>query len=481
MSATAASALADALRLLEVPATVPLARSARFPDDITILLRLVAGDQAALQQAQTDTAQSAAVLLDAAEFYLVQVAFTPANDSFRVLAVNRDFASARIREHYRLLVSWLHPDRNADAWQTIYLDRVNEAWRDLREDAERADYAARVADAATTEQLPTASGPPAFAGPLVATAAGSKWLSARAAQRLPRRVLVGLTGTAIVLLAAIYLTQSVVPPADVPTPDVLSAAPVWMDRPSLPAPSLPEQTGGLVPSTGAASSLMVTAVAPVSVEHAGSAPVKVAPAAVVAPPPGPRIAQALRPKPTPPTPPMTPAPVAAEVAATLAADSAVAATDAPEADTAAASNAASAPALQTVADPLDAISEPIDDQSVQALLAQFRGAYSRGDLIELMALFTQDARNRVGNSGRIADEYRSLFASSQARSLSLIDVNWWQKAEAVAVVARFNAEVTPLGKHRMRRTLGDIWFDLRREHGELRIADIRHQPAAASR
>ncbi|PIV35933.1 MAG: hypothetical protein COS34_02200 [Lysobacterales bacterium CG02_land_8_20_14_3_00_62_12] len=65
--------------------------------------------------------------------------------------------------------------------------------------------------------------------------------------------------------------------------------------------------------------------------------------------------------------------------------------------------------------------------------------------------------------------------------MSLIDVNWWQKAEAVAVVARFNAEVTPLGKHRMRRTLGDIWFDLRREHGELRIADIRHQPAAASR
>lgn len=477
MSAVAASALADALRLLEVPATVPLARSARFPNDITVLLRLVAGDEAVLQQAQADSGQSAAVLLDAAEFYLVQVAFTPAVDSFRVLVANRDFPVSRIREHYRLLVSWLHPDRNADAWQSVYLDRVNQAWRDLREDAERAEYAARVADSATTDHLPPALGAPDFAGRFAAAEAGSKRLSARAAQRLPRLVLAGLTGTAFVLLGLMYLTQTSAPPTEDLMVDAPMAAPQSINRAPDDAVAPSAEATVLVPRTrlppvatqvtASVRPVPVTAGEKVAADHAADATLTVHPSV---PRPAQRVLAVATPAPAPAEPTFASA-VAGGALATTAESAPI-----EQGQPSAMSGSTLADSTVTT----DA-TDHIDAQTVDAVLEQFRRAYSHGNLIELMSLFTQDARNRSVGSQRIADEYRALFASSKARSLSLSDVNWWQQADAVAVVARFDAAVTPLGKHRMRRTLGDIWFELRRENGELRIAGVRHQQAAASR
>ena len=163
MNDRAGGALFEALRLLELPAGVPAARAHRFPEGVGLLIRLLAGDEASLEQARREHPEAVEVLLDAAEFYLLQVCFTPGIDSYRVLGVNRSEPEERIREHYRLLVRWLHPDRNQDAWQNVYLDRVNQAWRDLRHAEDRARYDREVPETTDADAGQSLSAVPAFA------------------------------------------------------------------------------------------------------------------------------------------------------------------------------------------------------------------------------------------------------------------------------------------------------------------------------
>ena len=119
--------------------------------------------------------------------------------------------------------------------------------------------------------------------------------------------------------------------------------------------------------------------------------------------------------------------------------------------------------------------ERLDALAVLPLLEQFQSAYDAGDLIRLMALFTREARNRPKADGLLADGYRALFESSRARSLSLSHINWWQEAEGLAVVANFEATVTPLDSGHQHSSAGDIYFELRREGESVRIASVRHQ------
>jgi hypothetical protein len=116
-----------------------------------------------------------------------------------------------------------------------------------------------------------------------------------------------------------------------------------------------------------------------------------------------------------------------------------------------------------------------EEAVVTDVVQRYRHAYDEGDLVGLMALFTRDARNMPDGSQYLVETYRELFKTSRSRSLSLSDVSWWQDGDAIAVVASFDAAITPLGRARPRRIGGDIRFDLRREDGEVRIARVRHQ------
>ena len=37
-----------------------------------------------------------------------------------------------MREHMRWLLEWLHPDRNSSDWESVYAERVIEAWREAK-------------------------------------------------------------------------------------------------------------------------------------------------------------------------------------------------------------------------------------------------------------------------------------------------------------------------------------------------------------
>ncbi len=507
MTAPGASAVSLALALVRAPAGVNAARAARFSKDVTAVLRLVAEDAATTQQMMVATGASAAELREAAEFYLLQVCFMPGIDSFRVLAANRDDVTTHIRDHYRLLVRWLHPDRNSDPWQTVFLDRVNRAWRDLRGSEERAEYEHNVPPGVEHGDAPLLA-----AGlPLTVTGLGSgtlgKRISARTMRRLPGMVLAGLGTFAVLVLAVMYLAHDGRPVAEsgyeaTETPNAAA----------VPASSrfvrTPKPDAGVVSSVDVVESAAVESTASVAATAAADQVEPPAAAPELASTQPPSVEKPLAPtlakrqvmprrndadlSQSPPGTAVEPPPAVADVVGAAPAastrlerqDSAVSPKVGEAVVASPASSIASADATSLPQDAYPAASGPVvaasagagvDQLLVDDLLERFRSAYSDGDLIGLMALFTRDARNIAQGSKRLADDYRELFRTSRARQLSLHDMTWWREGDMVAVVASFDAAITPLGRARPKHIGGDIRFELRHEDGEVRIARIRHQ------
>jgi hypothetical protein len=100
-------------------------RQARLPQDISALLRFLAGDLVASELTQGDAGR----LTDIVERYVVAVMLYPGAAPSRVLGVANGAPRDQARAHMRLLMIWLHPDRAGDTWRAPYSGRVLEAWR----------------------------------------------------------------------------------------------------------------------------------------------------------------------------------------------------------------------------------------------------------------------------------------------------------------------------------------------------------------
>ncbi len=118
----------EAARALALnPSLAPAMRQARLPQDISVLLRFLAGNLAASELTQGDAGR----LMDIVERYVVAVMLYPGAAPSRVLGVAKDAPRDQARAHMRLLMIWLHPDRAGDTWRVSYSGRVLEAWRQI--------------------------------------------------------------------------------------------------------------------------------------------------------------------------------------------------------------------------------------------------------------------------------------------------------------------------------------------------------------
>lgn len=140
------AAIEIALTLAERPDSAVWASRAPLPSGITLLLEVATGEVAALNSAQMMTMQPHDVLQTAAAFFIEQILFSQAADSYRVLGASRSATRREMRRHMALLVKWLHPDRlepTANAYgvdRSIFVRRVTQAWEDLKNDPRRAAY-----------------------------------------------------------------------------------------------------------------------------------------------------------------------------------------------------------------------------------------------------------------------------------------------------------------------------------------------------
>ena len=77
------------------------------------------------------TGLSQAELIAAAELYVLQVMLYPGAPSRRVLGVQPEADRAATRANLRLLLNWLHPDKNPSEWHAPFASRVIAAWRQI--------------------------------------------------------------------------------------------------------------------------------------------------------------------------------------------------------------------------------------------------------------------------------------------------------------------------------------------------------------
>ncbi len=256
MTDTAAWQQATALR--DAPERLFALRAAPLPEGMTALIRL----------ASTDGPEA-----DTAGAYLQAVCLYAGSPPWRCLGLAPDADPALAKEHHRLLIKWLHPDRNPEA--RVLAERVNAAWQALKAGALPVPV-----------PRPMAPPPP------------------RARSRFPLFLLALAAATAGLLVLSLWPQAEVYPEMAVPGAVLADAAPAAVETvPALTAwtPDLP-----VAKKLPAAANPKPPAAAAVTLKPAPTAvaakPGLPSPAntAIAAAPPTPAPAQAGAPLPAPP-------------------------------------------------------------------------------------------------------------------------------------------------------------------------------------
>ena len=119
-----------ALDLARMPVLAQSIDKPPLPSDIFEVMQIATASPEVCQSAARATGQPAAVLVEAARFYLQQVLLRPDADPYRVLGLPRGASRELARCHLRCLLQWLHPDVNKDL-DSVYTERVLKAWREV--------------------------------------------------------------------------------------------------------------------------------------------------------------------------------------------------------------------------------------------------------------------------------------------------------------------------------------------------------------
>jgi hypothetical protein len=119
-----------ALDLARLPAAAHGWAAPPIPSRIVEIIRVAAAAPQSCNEAVAASGAPMPVVIEAARFYLQHVLFRPDADCYRVLGLRPGASRATARNHMRLLMQWLHPDRNGEL-EAVYAARVLRAWREI--------------------------------------------------------------------------------------------------------------------------------------------------------------------------------------------------------------------------------------------------------------------------------------------------------------------------------------------------------------
>jgi curved DNA-binding protein CbpA len=185
-----------------------LAAVATLPEDMNRLLWLANGSEEILAAAARQVGAEAGEVREAALFLLQRLCLARDAGHYRVLGLNPDATAEQIKDHHRLLMRLVHPDRvgAADLWVDSYAARINEAYSVLSRPQTRAAY-----DGSRARGEPSAT-----MVPVVARSRSTAWREAPRRRRsrlalrahLPVLVLGGLALVAVLGVAGFSLRPS---------------------------------------------------------------------------------------------------------------------------------------------------------------------------------------------------------------------------------------------------------------------------------
>ena len=483
MSPAHNQALDQALGALRAPALFLRLRARPLPDDVLLLLKIVAGESHSRDLACANSGETVDVVAEAATQYIQQVMFYPGSDSHRLLGVSAAADGSQIKEHHRWLVRWLHPDRNTEQWDAVYADRVNKAWQDLRTPERRQDYVSRLPPAVPTEEWPSGINPLAESFPVANWSSGDEFvLPSRVTRLLPLFVMGGLVLAASTFLWLQYQVNRSAAKAQVVTVTTRAAV---ENSPATARQKIPEASEKTIAALANAVDAPQPIVLPQPIEESPSIARQVSRVAesraiAVASAPPPEIAryavsigtpartthiEAIRTSSIPDRPPPR-IPVVAAVPRRRANDIASASVVEP------ASNISTALSLDS-----PEMESLIDAAAARAVIMRFRSAYSSGNINQFRDLLASKTLDDHGERKSILKAYGKLFETSASRRIEIHDPDWLTDGDTAVLIANYDAWILPRGESTERHFFGKIRFDLRSEDGELRVARLRHDAA----
>jgi hypothetical protein len=490
------AALEQALSFLSRTDLIAAARQQVLPVGITNLLKICSGDKETLLAAQESSRHSQEDVRHAAEFYVQQILFSPDSDHYRVLGVDPDDAEARIKLHYRLLVRWLHPDKNSSDWEVVFSERINRAWHALRTPERRRQYDEQIESEHASHKNVVHNReikPAQWRDNKI----DARFMSARTIKRLPIAVF-SLLGVGA-LLALLLFSQM--------QPDLQSTSIASSDTKTLPKmePRVAEpvaavrdaqvvlgshQDNSSVQSAGKSQpeenqktpvSAVIPQPLPIAVIESDEPPVVAPKVAVKAPMQvvtAPKKQKPLKESTEQNTLSSTPM-LAVKIATEVKPNSRVsrkkrAALAKAEIEGSAAGTAVIATSNAAVFNTPVTQVDIASDASVKQFLQRFSRVYSEGDYFALHNLFTKDLSILGAAPQRtVLRSYRQLFENSQSREIALDHITWLTSDENIVVIASYQAQILPRGKVEVQSSRGDIRLDLRIENGQLRIIRLR--------
>src|SRR5688500_8453604 len=120
-----------AIDMVSRPLLIREVQRTPLPPGVREVMRLATSSETELELAGKGRSRDAKALQHAAIVFLQQALFYPGADSYRILGLDRGATAKEIRDHRRLLLKWLHPDRNPSSWEQMLFQRVIAAAADL--------------------------------------------------------------------------------------------------------------------------------------------------------------------------------------------------------------------------------------------------------------------------------------------------------------------------------------------------------------
>jgi hypothetical protein len=503
-------ALDLALALHATPQRTGQLRARPLPvEGVTSLLRLALAQQDAVAEAADETDLPAELLVDAARFFVEQQMLVEdcEHDPWRVLGLPPGAPEYRLREHHRLLVRLVHPDRSSE-WPAAFADRVNKAWRQLRRPEGRINTGPASASLPTRQGFELAPYRPSFAAPLP----GLLPAAAPRLRYLPLLLVAGIVVTAAALLwldgwvTTNYGGDSALAKDDSEQPGAAGrvdrdAGPLLSQRAgidALPAaaPAAPRAKLEIAHRTadaGAVQGLIaffsylgstweahqrmrasqleaaVVEETPIALEAPQQtvSPARPAPPAVEGHPPRADTPAEAVAAPVLPVPRQTVAPRFAAASPRIALESQQAsALDSPES------------AIDNVpAEPPNILTNQAEAQ-VRQLLQRFGARYREGDLLGLLELFALDANAEEGGVPSLAAEYSQVFGTTRSREIRFDGVHWVQDRGRIRGGARVEIETQAPGRAQRSISSSQIEFEVQVDGQRARI--MRWVASAAS-
>jgi len=435
------TALQQALQLAQSPELRLMMQKSPLPYDVTDLIRLISEDAGKRADVARALELSPETLQQCLIDYYHNICLYPGSSPERILALNPAAELRLAKEHHRLLIKWLHPDRNPD--NAVLAEQVNRAWSQLK--ATRNVPPPVISSNATPADLP-------------------KW-QPQAAPAVKSRfplflALLAVAGLALLLLATLpdrEIYSGIDEQAGKQASDKAISAPNSKEMPELnqlASASWAEQSPAKTEALAAPSEQ----ISPQQAIPSSIPPEKTAKSSSAEP-------SLLSPL-TQPTQAL-PAPAAKD---------AMAGQEPPKAITQQQAAEPIMPAVIVQSFETKVFAEPVSQAEAAALVKSFQQHYRQGDTSEFMRLFSSGAQNNRGDRAAIEADYRRLFEASYFREVSLSNMQWQGSQEGLRLNARFVSRVQRESDRTPVKNKGGLSLQFIREAGQARIHRILITP-----